>query len=184
MKARSPISHVISFVMLMAFWLLMSGKYDAFYITLGVLSVGVVMALDAIIKRHMFFTDEVDSLRTLRYAYLPVFVVWLIGQVVLSGIHVAKLILHPKLPIATAIVTFRVDLPNPQARVILANAITLTPGTLTILVEGDHFTVHALSPASYEGILDGSMPDKVLRLFQPEGRAAVSDVVISPVEGA
>jgi multicomponent Na+:H+ antiporter subunit E len=170
--------------MLMAFWLLMSGKYDAFYITLGVLSVGVVMALDALIKRHVFFSDEVDSLRTLRYAYLPVFVVWLFGQVVLSGIHVAKLILHPKLPIATAIVTFRVDLPNPQARVILANAITLTPGTLTLLVEGDQFTVHALSPASYEGILDGSMPDKVLRLFQPEGRAAVSDVVIAPVEVA
>lgn len=184
MKTRSPFSLLVSFAMLMGFWLLMSGKYDAFYITLGVISVGVVMSLDAIIKRHMFFPDEVDSLRTLRYAYLPVFAVWLLWQVILSGIHVAKLILDPKLPIATAIVTFQVDLPNPQARVILANSITLTPGTLTLSVDGDRFTVHALSPASYEGILDGSMPDKVLRLFRAEGRAAVTEVVIAPVEGA
>lgn len=184
MKNRSPFSLLVSFTLLMGFWLVMSGHYSLFHITLGVMCVGLVMALDATIKKMAFFEDEVDSLRVVRFSYLPYYAGWLLVQIIVSGVHVARIILDPKLPINTAIVTFRVNLPNTQARVILGNSITLTPGTLTLSIEGDRFTVHALSPASYEGIIDDTMPRKVLQLFSKESHRVVHDVTITKAEGA
>ena len=62
----------------------------------------------------------------------------------LSGRHVAYLILHPRLPIEPALIRYTTGLEDPVAIVILGNSITLTPGTITADVQGNELTIHAM----------------------------------------
>lgn len=175
-KKRSIFSLFVSFGLLMSFWLVMSGFFDVFHIGMGVVCVTIVMGIDAKLKSLKYYGDDADVLSQIRYGYGVFYVVWLVWQIVISGIHVAGVILSPRLHNRSCIVRFKVDLPNAQARVILGNSITLTPGTLTLDIHENEFTVHALVPESYAGIIDDSMPRHVLRLFTPDVRQVVSDV--------
>ncbi len=177
-KKRSYFSLIMSFSLLMSFWLVMSGFLDVFHIGLGVVCVLIVMGIDAKLKNLQYYHDDQDALSQIRYGYGFYYVGWLIVQIVISGIHVAGVILSPRMQIRTSIVKFKVDLPNAQSRVILGNSITLTPGTLTLDIQGDEFTIHSLIPSSYAGIVDDTMPRNVLKLFTKEVRQVVSDVRI------
>jgi multicomponent Na+:H+ antiporter subunit E len=178
MKKRSYFSLIVSFILLMSFWLVMSGLFDVFHIGLGVLCIALVMGIDAKLKSLKYEDDDEDVLSQIRYGYGVYYVFWLVWQIVISGIHVAGVILSPRYVNRTAIVKFKVDLPSAQARVVLGNSITLTPGTLTLDIQDNEFTVHALIPESYSGIVDDSMPRHVLRLFTTDVRQVVSDVRI------
>lgn len=159
----------------MGFWYLMSGFFDITHTIMGVLSVGIVMVVNYKLKTFSFYDDETDIIKDLRFFYVPYYFGWLIVQIVVSGIEVAKILLSPSLPIQTSIVRFKVDFPNPHCKMILGNSITLTPGTLTVEINGDEFIVHAISPASFEGLASDNMPKKVLRLFTKEERSVISD---------
>ncbi|MEE8130099.1 MAG: Na+/H+ antiporter subunit E, partial [Vicinamibacterales bacterium] len=60
--------------------------------------------------------------------------------------------------------------PHTLGRLTLANSITLTPGTVTLDVNGDEFLVHALTEASARDLERGTMPDKVSQLYGGDGR--------------
>lgn len=162
----------------MGFWLIMSGFFDIVHGLMGVISVGAVMALNYQFRKHKYFEDEVDVLEELRYGRLFVYLFWLAWQIILSGIQVVRIILTPTLPIKPCMVRFKVDLPSAHAKMILGNSITLTPGTLTVDIHEDEFIVHAITPASYAGIVDDSMPQEVLKLFTNNVHPVVSDVTV------
>lgn len=162
----------------MAFWLIMSGFFDPVHTLMGVFSVGAVMALNHQLRKHQYFDDEVDVINEIRYGRLFFYLFWLAWQILVSGIHVARVILSPSLPIRSCMIRFKVDLPSAHARMILGNSITLTPGTLTVDINGDEFLVHAITASSYRGILDDSMPQQVLRLFTGNRHPVVSDVTM------
>jgi multicomponent Na+:H+ antiporter subunit E len=125
------------------FWLLLSGLFDVFHLTLGVISSALVSFLSA----DMLIQDPGKGgglAIAFRFAgYIP----WLLYQIVLSTIHVTLLALHPKMleQIDPTVVTFKTRLQTTVARVALANSITLTPGTITIRIEDGVFYVHAIS---------------------------------------
>lgn len=162
----------------MLFWILMSGFLDAIHLTFGVLSVAGVLAFNYQLKKHRFYDDDIDNLDDLRLFRALYYFFWLIYQIILSGFHVLGILMKPSMPIETAIVKFRVDLPSSHAKMILGNSITLTPGTLTIDIEGDLFTVHALDSSSYASIENDEMPRQVLQLFQKEERQVIKDFEI------
>lgn len=145
---------------------------------MGVLSVGIVMAINYKLKAHSFFEGETDVIKDLRLFYVPYYFGWLLVQIVISGVQVAKILLSPSLPIEPSVVRFKVDFPNPHCKMILGNSITLTPGTLTVDIQGDEFIVHAISSVSFEGIASDTMPQKVLKLFTNEMSPVVSDFEI------
>lgn len=160
----------------------MSGFFQVFHITLGVLSVASVMYVNYRLKVYHFFDDDMDDLNQLRFGRATLYFFWMLIQIVKSGFHVFFVISRPSMPIKTTMVTFRTDLPSAHARMILGNSITLTPGTLTIDIDGDLFTVHALDEKSYAGIVSDEMPRKVLGLFEPEERQVIHDVHIQDVK--
>ncbi|WP_421774102.1 Na+/H+ antiporter subunit E [Gracilimonas sp.] len=175
MKSLSVQSLIVSFLTLMVFWYIMSGFFDVIHTVMGVISVSIVMAINYKLKAFSFYEDENDVIKELRFLYMPWYFVWLIWQIIVSGIEVAKILLSPSLPIKTSMVRFKVNYPNPHAKMILGNSITLTPGTLTVDINGDEFIVHAISPASFEGIASDKMPKQVLKLFTKEMHDVVSD---------
>jgi multicomponent Na+:H+ antiporter subunit E len=89
-------------------------------------------------------------------------------RVFLSALHVARLVLDPRLPIRPRLVTCRTDLRRDISRVAFAQAVTLTPGTLTVDMRGGEFLLHCLDEASAEHILDGSLERQVAGIFEPE----------------
>lgn len=159
----------------MAFWYIMSGFFDITHSLMGVVSVCIVMALNYRLKAHSYFADETDVIQDMRIFYVPFYFGWMIIQIVISGVQVAKILLSPSLPIKTSVVRFKVNFPNAHCKMILGNSITLTPGTLTVDIKGDEFIVHAISPVSFEGIASDTMPQKVLKLFKAEAEQVVYD---------
>ncbi len=178
MKKLSYVNLVLSFIALMGFWLIMSGIYQPMQIAQGVISVAIVMAVNHKLKLHKFFDDEMDDLRLLRFYYVPVYVIWLLKEIILAGLHVATVIIFPGRQVETYILKFKVDLPSAHARMILGNSITLTPGTLTIDITEDEYIVHALTPKSFEAITSDIMPRKVLKLFSTEEIPVIYDIQI------
>jgi len=74
---------------------------------------------------------------------------WLAVQIFLGAFQVARVVLDPRMPIRPSVIPFRAHLSHSVARLTLANFITLTPGTVTLDVEGDQFTVHTLQDSSH-----------------------------------
>ncbi|MEX2402775.1 MAG: Na+/H+ antiporter subunit E [Balneolales bacterium] len=178
MKQLSLLNISLSFISLMTFWLIMSGMFQLPQIIQGIISVVIVLAVNHSLKRYKFFENEMDDLGTLRFYYASIYPFWMMKEIVKSGFYVARVILFTSKPIQTYIIKFRCKLPSAHAMMILGNSITLTPGTLTIDIEGDEFTVHALTQDTFAGIVSDEMPRKVLQLFEAEDRPVIHDVRI------
>ena len=99
--------------------------------------------------------------------YLP----WLGVQVVVASLQVVYVVWHPRLPVSPGVLRIRKRYPHTMARLTLANSITLTPGTVTLDVDGDEFVVHALTESGGRALERGTMPDRVSRLFGDIGGA-------------
>ncbi|MGI9591054.1 MAG: Na+/H+ antiporter subunit E [Myxococcota bacterium] len=81
-----------------------------------------------------------------RYFWALFYVGVFLWEVLLANLEVAYRVLHPRLPIRPGIVKIRTTLQSTAARTLLANSITLTPGTLTIeLLDGGWLYVHWLN---------------------------------------
>jgi len=151
---------------LFAFWLLLSGKTDAFHLGAGVAAaIGVALG-----SRGAFRNEQAGALSRLqiRPGWLPYFL-WLFGAILVSAIQVARAVLAPVLRVRPGIVRFRDGLPHAAARTVLAHSITLTPGTVTLDSEDGELTVHAFDGASGEELREPGHPlrVRVARLFPP-----------------
>lgn len=155
--------YIFTFLIMFGFWILLSGKFDLFHLALGVISSGLVSLLSADV--FMYAPDSRDKLAT--GGRFLLYVPWLLYQIVLSTLHVAFLALHPKIKdqIDPTIVTFKTILKTDIAKVALANSITLTPGTITVRIEGDVFHVHAISRKTAAG-LPGEMEERLAKVFE------------------
>ena len=92
----------------------------------------------------------------------------LVWEIVKANFAVIKLITSSKYELEPAMVLFKVDLETKMARVILANSITLTPGTITVLLEGDEYIVHCLDKELAEGIDRSVFVDLLRRIERVE----------------
>ena len=87
-------------------------------------------------------------------------------QLVLANLDVLRATTSQNLDIDPKVVRFYFKVDNPMAYVVLANSITLTPGTVTLNVTDDGlFEIHALTVGAAEGVLDGSFQKKVADLY-------------------
>lgn len=150
---------VVSFIALLAFWLLLSGHFTVFLVLAGVGSAAAVVFA----SRRMEMVDREGmpvNLWRVAFAYWP----WLIWEIVKSAWTVSRIILHPRLPISPTIVRFRPLQRTAAGLVTHANSITLTPGTIAIEAKDGEFLVHGLTRASAEGAVSSEMDRRVRRL--------------------
>ena len=178
MRHLSFTNITLSIVGLALLWISMSGFFDLLHLSYGVISIAIVLFVNYQLKKQLFFEDELESWSSLRFGRFLFYLFWLLWQIVLAGFYMAYIIIHPRMPVEPYVLKFKADLPNTQAKVILGNSITLTPGTLTVDIEGNYFTIHALAPKSYESLVNDEMPRQVLALFEKESRPVLSDLQI------
>jgi multicomponent Na+:H+ antiporter subunit E len=165
-------------VSLMALWLLLSEHFDLFHVSLGVLSVGIVLLINAQLTFVQFFPDDVSEWEQMKLDRVPRFALWLVWEIINASLQVAAIVLHPKMPVRPVLIRFRAHLPSVGAKVLLGNTITLTPGTLTLAIEGDEFLIHAIQQQSASSLIDGTMPRWVGRLFHRTGEGTISSVTV------
>ena len=127
-KSFAP--YVLTFIIMFAAWVLLSGRFDLFHLSLGVISSALVSFFTA---ELLFPAPETKRLPILWFRFIK-YLPWLIYQIFVANIHVMYLSLHPRMMdlIDPQIVTFKSRLHSDLALVTLANSITLTPGTITV----------------------------------------------------
>ncbi|MEM7407889.1 MAG: Na+/H+ antiporter subunit E [Pseudomonadota bacterium] len=101
-----------------------------------------------------------SALLPVRFA---VYCVWLLAEIVKANLDVIKHILRPALSIDPVLVTVKADQVTDIGRVIHANSITLTPGTLSIEVTADEIEVHALTREAADELCGGEIGRRVNR---------------------
>ncbi len=98
-------------------------------------------------------------------------IIWLVGyffrliyDIVIANFQVAWLVLHPRMPIEPNMVPLEVDIDRVASRVLLANSITLTPGTLTVLADEKKYLVHALTFKSGDGLKNWPLINRLKKM--------------------
>ena len=146
-------------LVLFGVWLLFSGHYTPLVVALGVLSCGLVV----VIAGRMGVIDaEGHPIEHARrsFGYLP----WLFKEIAKANLSVARRILNPRLPINPRLIRVSTSQRSELGRVIYANSITLTPGTVSIRIEGDQILVHALDDEFAADLESGEMDRRVAHL--------------------
>ena len=158
---------LLIFSILLLTWLVLSGLFDAFHIMLGVLCAGIVTWMSSDLHFQERSTSFRGRIREL--SRIPSYLVWLLWQIVLANVHTLKLALTPGglEEVAPRVVRFKTTLRSEFAKYVLAQSITLTPGTVTIKIVGDEFFVHAISEEAADG-LDGAMEGWIAHIYEPE----------------
>ncbi len=159
-------SLLLRFGALYVLWMVLSGFFDPFHLILGAAFCAFVTFISASI-----FLPEVRTFRRIKAIFhLLAYLVWFLGEIIKTNIWVFYLVVHPKMgeKIDPVVVRFRSRLRSRLALTLLANSITLTPGTITVSVdERGFFTVHAIDRKSATG-LPGAMEEKIARIFGEE----------------
>ncbi len=150
---------ITMFLLLMLTWLLWSGHYEPLILGFGVASCALVI----FVVRRMAGMDKESQSYTLALrsvTYIP----WLVWEIVKANIAVAKSILSPSVSADPHLVRTTATQKTDLGKVIYANSITLTPGTLTLDMRGDSLLIHSLTREAAEDVLEGSMDRHVTRM--------------------
>ena len=153
-------SFVLTVLIMFAFWIFLSGKFSFILLLSGVISSLLVsyMSNDLLIGNGDIKLGFIRTIRFIRF--LP----WLLWQIVLANIDLALRTLHPKMPINPILINIKNNLKSDLGMVILANSITLTPGTVTIDVNENEFLVHVISEKAAQSLISGEMQARVKKI--------------------
>lgn len=136
----------------LALWIIFNGS-----LTLEIFLFGVVIAavIYAFVCKFMEFSIHKDILLWKRLFLMLRYLVILIVEIVKANVSAMKLLFSEQNEIEPVLIRFRTPLKTKAAKVVLANSITLTPGTITVSLEGDEFQVHCLDKTLAQGLSDG-----------------------------
>ncbi len=156
---------ILAFFTLLVFWVLLSGKFDLFHLTLGIISCLMIAQW----TKDLFLRKKARRI-SVYFLILPKLITysfWLLLQIIKANLSVIYLALHPRMItlLDPRIIRFKTILDNEFARVVLANSITLTPGTITVRIEGDEFVIHALTEKIAAGT-PGDMENRIANVFK------------------
>jgi len=95
---------------------------------------------------------------------LIIYLIILIKEIIIANFQVAGIVLSPKMNISPEVISFTTKLKSDFNKTILANSMTLTPGTITVLVENNTLTVHCLRKEYIEGVMSSKFEKILLKL--------------------
>ncbi|MDK2835550.1 MAG: multicomponent Na+:H+ antiporter subunit [Thermosediminibacterales bacterium] len=146
--------------LLLVFWFFVSGSLDFQHLLVGLISVlGIILfSYDLINDIDLRFLNFKSLILLLKYF------ITLIVEIVKANIQVAIIVLSPRLNISPGIIKFNTKIKNDFLKMMFANSITLTPGTLTINIEDDECTVHFLTKKHAESVSNWEIEKQLKKL--------------------
>ena len=159
--------YIAVFILSMIFWLMLTFEF-----TISNLIVGVVASLITSLIFTRFFVKNVYKLiQPHRYFWFLVYLVVFVWECIKANIDVAYRVLHPSMPIRPGIVKVKTSLKSDMAKMLLANSITMTPGTISVDIIGDYLYIHWIyissdDPEVYTGIITGAFEKYIKRIIE------------------
>lgn len=149
-------------------WIIFNGQF-----TLEIAAFGLVIAggMYWFICKFLGYHPKTDLKMGKRLFQILHYVVVLIKEIIKANFAVIKMITSSRYEIEPAVVRFKTDLKSTPARILLANSITLTPGTITVLLENDEYVVHCLDKSLAEG-MNSSVFVKLLKNMERDDEIA------------
>lgn len=155
----------VVFLLFFAVWVILNGKVT---LEICLFGLGISAALFYFICKYMDYSIRSEMLL---FRLIPLFFQYfwvLVQEIVKANVAVFKLIMSPELQPEPAIVYFDTDLKTGLAKVLLANSITLTPGTITVSVEDNRFCVHCLDKELAGGLEDSMFVELLKKIEERE----------------
>jgi multicomponent Na+:H+ antiporter subunit E len=159
--------HVALFILAFIFWLLFT-----FDLTISNILIGIVAALiTSIIFGRYFVKDVVPFLQPQRYFWLIIYLFIFTWECIKANFDVAYRVLHPAMPIKPGIVKVKLGVKTNIAKTILANSITMTPGTITVDIIDDEIYIHWIyvyteNPEEYSQKISGKFEKYIKKIFE------------------
>lgn len=158
---RRTIGQAVTLVIVLyGLWVLLSGFFTPFLLSLGFLS--TIIAIVVAFRMDLVDHEGVPVIHLTRkiWTYIP----YLIKEIVVANIATAKIVLSPDLPAKPMILRVRSKQRTDLGRVIFGNSITITPGTITLAIVGDTLFVHALDGEGAGDMTESEMNARVAEL--------------------
>ena len=131
-------NRITQFIVFFIFWLALTWPFN-----LQDVCAGALVSLIAIgLTRDLFPEEMVKFLNPVRVLWAILYFIYLIHYIIIANFDVAYRVIHPALPIHPGIVRVKTSLKSEMARTMLANSITLTPGTLSVDMDGENYYIH------------------------------------------
>ncbi|MBO5055818.1 MAG: Na+/H+ antiporter subunit E [Lachnospiraceae bacterium] len=153
------------YIIFFLIWVIFNGQFTLEIAAFGVVIAGVIYAF---ICKFMNYSPKTDILIAKKLIYILQYAFILVKEIIKANYAVIKMITSSRYEIEPAVVRFKADLKTNSARVMLANSITLTPGTITVSLEGDEYVVHCLDKGLAEGINSSVFVDLLKKLERME----------------
>lgn len=153
------------YVLYFVTWLVFNGQVTLEIVLFGLVIAGLMYAFSC---RFLDWSPQKDRMVLRKSGLILRYLGILIREIVKANLATILLIVSPRLEPDPVLIRFRTGLRTRTARVILANSITLTPGTITVSMEDDMLTVHCLDRSFAEG-MDDSVFEHALRRLESEG---------------
>ena len=137
------------YLVLFLIWVIFNGQF-----TLEIAAFGVVIAglMYWFLCKFLNYRPRTDLILAKKFFQMLHYVFVLFKEIIKANFAVIKMIMSSRYEIEPAVVRFKTDLKTTPARIMLANCITLTPGTITVSLEENEYVVHCLDKSLAEGI--------------------------------
>ena len=150
------------YLLLFFFWIILNGRLTVEIVVLGLMFAAIVYAF---VWKFMGLTWEREKSFWKHFLWGVQYIAILLKEIAVANFVVLKIVLSPKKKVHPVIVSFDAPLKNHILQAILADSITLTPGTITVRLYEEKFEVHCLDESMAEGIND-SIFVKMLRKWE------------------
>lgn len=152
------------YLLLVAFWIILNGRITSEIVILGLIFAAVIYAFAC---KFMGLSWQKEKIFWKHLWWTVQYLVILLKEIILANVTVLKIVLSPKKKVHPVIVSFDAPVKNHWLQVVLADSITLTPGTITVRLYEEKFEVHCLDESMADGIND-SIFVKMLKRWEDE----------------
>ena len=137
-KSNRIKNFIYLFIFLITIWLALTTTFQWQELSVGIL-ISLVLA-SFLNKNYLKLGLPPLSIKRIIFFILYIFVLFI--EIIKANFDVAYRVIHPKMPIKPGIIIIKTELKQDIAKMILANSITLTPGTFTLDIKGDELLIH------------------------------------------
>ncbi|OFX83193.1 MAG: hypothetical protein A2W99_12780 [Bacteroidetes bacterium GWF2_33_16] len=159
--------YVALFIIAFLFWLLITFNLAIENIIVGIVAAGITTVLFG----KYFITGVNKFIQPHRYFWLIIYIFIFIWECIKANFDVAYRVLHPAMPIKPGIVKVKLNIKGDFARMMLANSITMTPGTISVDIIDDYIFIHWIyistdNPEEYSEKVSGRFEKYIKKIFE------------------
>lgn len=142
------------YLVFLVIWIIFNEKLNLEILLFGLVIAAAVLAF---VCKFMDYSPEKELHFYKKLPGMICYACTLVKEILMANLNVCHLILSEEEEIDPALAEFTADMETPAGRAFYANAITLTPGTITVSLEGDTYVVHCLDESMAEGLADAKL---------------------------